>query len=189
METFLLSLILIPIAILRYFTTDHDTRADKDRKRFREGIELLAAKQYDEALNYFSLLIQKFPKSAVAYFYRGQANFCLGNYYSAVYDLSQSTMLDHTIGECYFFKGQAHYELGEYQLAFLELDKAVWHSRSLNADALRWRALSRLPLGQAEQAVQDLEKAEALGDENAAFHLKGIRAQLAHPRNVRNRGQ
>lgn len=187
METFLLSLILIPIAILRYYTTDHDTPADKDRKQFREGIELLAARQYDEALTYFSLLIQKYPKSAVAYCYRGQANFRLNNYYSAIYDLTQSTTLDNTIAECYFFKGLAYFELGEYPTAFLELDKAVWHTRSLDADALRWRALARLPLGQAEQALQDLEKAVSLGDENAAFHLKGVQAQLSSVRNVRNR--
>lgn len=185
METFLLSLILIPIAILRYYTTDHDTPADKDRKRFQEGIELLAARQYDEALTYFSLLLPKFPKSAVAHFYRGQANFKSGNYYSALYDLTQSAMLDNTIAECYYFKGLAYYELGDFQAAFLELDKAVWHSRSLDADALRWRALARLPLGQAEQALQDLEKAVSLGDENAAFHLKGVQVQLASVRNRR----
>jgi tetratricopeptide (TPR) repeat protein len=186
METFLLLLVLIPIAILRYYTTDHDTPADKDRQRFAEGIELVLNRQYEEALSYFALMLQRYPKSAVAYLYRGRINYASGNYYSALYDLTQAATLDNTLPEIYYYKGLTHYELGESNAAFLEFDKAVWHSRSQDSHALRGRALARWALGQQWQAIQDLERAVTLGDEDAAFMLKGLRPRVTAPRDRTN---
>lgn len=174
MESVLLLLLAIPYVILRYVLSDHETPADKDRRRFAEGIGLAQARQFDEALAYFTLIAQQFPKSAVVHLFKGRCNLGLGNYFSAIYDFSVSLQLDNTISEAYLLKGQAHYHTREFQQSFLELDKAVWHTRGQNADALRWRALARLTLGQTEQSRQDLEKALALGDENAAFHLSTL---------------
>jgi tetratricopeptide (TPR) repeat protein len=174
METVLAILLSIPFLVLRYYFHDHDTPADKDRRRFAEGVGLVQARQYDEALAYFLLMARQFPKSALLHQLKGRCNLGLGNFYSALYDFTVSLTLDNTLPETYLFKGQAHYQLTEHQAAFQEFDKAVWHTRSLNADALRWRALSRLHLGQTEQARQDLEKALQLGDENAAFHLNTL---------------
>ncbi|MCY7351918.1 MAG: hypothetical protein LH606_14830 [Cytophagaceae bacterium] len=174
MESVLLLLLAIPYIILRYMLSDHETAVDKDRLRFAEGISLVQARQFDEALAYFTLVAQQFSKSAIVHVYKGRCNLGLGNHFSAIYDFTVSQQLDNTIPEAYLFKGQAHYHVREFHQAFLELDKAVWHTRSQNADALRWRALSRLTLGQSEQSKQDLEKAFALGDENAAFHLNTL---------------
>lgn len=174
METVLLLLLSIPFLILRYYFQDHETAADKDQRRFSEGIGLVQARQFDEALAYFTLMAQQFPKSAIVHFYKGRCNLGLGNHYSALYDFSVSLTLDNTLADTYLGKGQAHYRLDEFQQAFIEFDKAVWHTRSANADALRWRAVARMAFNQLDQARQDLEKAAALGDENADFYLRTL---------------
>lgn len=174
METVLLLLLSIPFLILRYYFHDHETAAEKDQRRFAEGIGLVQARQFDEALAYFTLMAQQFPKSATVHLFKGRCNLGLGNYYSALYDFSVSLTLDNTLAETYLGKGQAHYHLDEFQQAFLEFDKAVWHTRSANADALRWRAVARMAFNQLDPARQDLEKAAALGDENADFYLRTL---------------
>lgn len=171
METVLLILLAIPFLVLKYLFSNHETPVEKDRRRFAEGLELVEERQFDAALAYFTLMAQQFPKSATVHHLKGRCNFGLQNYYSALYDLHVSLSLDNTNAEAYLLKGQCHFHLQEFNLAFLEFDKAVWHTRAQHPDALRWRGLARLTQGQTEQARQDFEKALALGDENAAFHL------------------
>ncbi len=172
METIALILLFIPYVVIRYFTEDHDTPADKDRKRFNEGIELVKNKQYEEAHAYFSLLVNRYPKSAIAYLYRGMANYYMGNYYSALYDFTHSASFDNTQWECFLYKGLSHLELSDSDQAFLELDKAVWHSRSENPNVLRFRGEARYRLRQMDAARRDWEQAAQLGDENAAHYLQ-----------------
>lgn len=177
METFLLLPILILYMVYKYYETDHETPAEKDRKRFKDGIDLLKAKKFDESHDYFDEAIKHYPDSALAYLYRGKSNLGLGNYYSAVYDLSTSGSLDNTNAECYYLKGMALFELEEFEPSFREFDKAVWYYRNADAEAMRWRAMARYKLGQAEQAEKDLERAVTLGDENAAGLLRKLRQQ------------
>lgn len=172
METIALILLFIPYVIIRYFTEDHDTPADKDRKRFSEGIELVQGKQYEEACAYFSLLVNRYPKSAIAFLYRGICQYYLGNYHSALYDFTQSAAFDNTQWECFLYKGLSHLELGEIHPAFLELDKAVWHSRSENPHVLRFRGEAHYRLRHFDSARIDWEAAAQLGDENAAYFLQ-----------------
>lgn len=54
MEVALLLLLFIPYLVIRYYFIDHDTPAEKDRHRFRQGIELIQDRRLDEALAYFS---------------------------------------------------------------------------------------------------------------------------------------
>ncbi|MBB5283211.1 tetratricopeptide (TPR) repeat protein [Rhabdobacter roseus] len=171
MEISLLVLLFIPYLIIKYLVTDHDTPAEKDTKRFREGIELVAQQQYEEAFRYFDEQVKKYPKSAVAYAWRGKCNLRDENYFSALYDLAQALSYDNTLAAAYLDKGQAHLALREYQDAFREFDKAVWFYRDNNADALRLRGLARLRMKQLSQSERDLRRAVELGDENARHVL------------------
>ncbi|MFT4031205.1 MAG: hypothetical protein QM669_02185 [Siphonobacter sp.] len=172
METFVLILLFIPYLIIKYFTDDHDTAADKDRKRFSEGIELVQNKQYEEAYAFFTLLVNRYPKSAIAHLYKGICNYYLSNYYSAIYDFTRSASFDNTLWEACLYKGMSHLELGEITTAFLELDKAVWHTRSENPNVLRFRGEAHFRLHHYDSARLDWEKAAQLGDENAAYLLQ-----------------
>ncbi|RIV20643.1 DUF3808 domain-containing protein [Fibrisoma montanum] len=170
MEVALLSLLFIPYLVIRYYLTDHDTPADKDLKRFQKGIKLIQSRNFVEAHRFFDEAVRQYPKSAVAYAYRGKCQLAQENYYSAIYDLTQAVSRDNTLADCYLDRGIAHYYVEQYNEAFREFDKAVWHFRDENPDAYRWRALARIQVRQLPQAESDLRRAVSLGDENS-FHL------------------
>ncbi|MFD2569313.1 tetratricopeptide repeat protein [Spirosoma soli] len=170
MEVALLSLLFVLYLTIRYYLMDHDTPADKDRKRFRKGIDLVKNRDISEAHSYFDEAVRQYPKSAIAYAYRGKCQLAQENYYSAIYDLTQAVNRDNTLAECYLDRGIAFYQIEEFQNAFREFDKAVWHFRDEKPDAYRWRALARIQVRQLPQAENDLRRAVSLGDENS-FHL------------------
>jgi tetratricopeptide (TPR) repeat protein len=172
MEVILLSLVFFIYLFVRYFMIDHDTPADKDRRRFTQGIHLVHIRRHDEALPFFDAAVKQYPKSAVAYAYRGRCHLRQENPYSALYDLTQALSLDNTLAECYLDKGIAYYQLSLFSDAFREFDKAVWYFRGQQPDALRWRALARIQLHQLLQAERDLHRAVELGDENAFYLLQ-----------------
>jgi tetratricopeptide (TPR) repeat protein len=172
MEIALLIFLLIPYMAIHYFLTDHDTPADKDRQRFQRGLTLLCDREFEAAYTYFNEAVKLYPKSAMAYAWRGKSQLALGNQYSAIYDLTQAISRDNTLAECYLDKGIAHLEVDELTEAFREFDKAVWYFRDENADVYRWRAVARIALGQASQAQGDLRRAVTLGDEKAVVMLR-----------------
>ena len=71
MEVALLCLLFGIYLTIRFFITDHDTAADKDRKRFQKGIDLYQKQTVEEAHTYFDDAVRQYPKSAIAYAYRG----------------------------------------------------------------------------------------------------------------------
>lgn len=174
MEVALLLILLAIYLIIRFLVTDQETTAEKDRKRFDKGVELLRQKSYHEAYTYFDQQIGKNPKSAVAYGYRGKASLFMENYYSALYDLTTAISFDNSETDFYIDKGKVYIALKDFSLAFKELDKAVWHSKQTNADALRLRGYARILLNQREQARRDFMLAIELGDEEAAFLLRQL---------------
>ncbi len=170
MEIALLCLFFGFYLTIRYYMVDHDTDADKDRTRFKKGIDLFNQSAITEAQTYFDSAVQQHPKSAIAYSYRGKCQLVQTNYYSAIYDLTEALNRDNTLADCYLDRGISYYRTNEFQQAFREFDKAVWHFRDEKPDAYRWRALARVELRQLPQAENDLRRAIALGDENS-FHL------------------
>lgn len=171
MEICLIILLFIPYLIIKYYLTDHDTKSEKDKVRFQDGIILINEKKTDEAFEYFDQAVKSNPKSAIAYAYRGKCNLIHENYYSALFDFSQAISFDNTIADCYLDKGKALMSLSEFKEAFLEFDKAVWFFRNENADALRLRGLARLRMQQFAQSERDFLRAMELGDEDARYIL------------------
>ncbi|QJW89713.1 DUF3808 domain-containing protein [Spirosoma taeanense] len=170
MEVALLSLLFVLYLTIRYFLVDHDTPTDKDRKRFQKGILLMKNRDITQAHRYFDDAVRQYPKSALAYAYRGKCQLAQENFYSAIYDLTQAISRDNTLAECYLDRGIAYYRIEQFTDAFREFDKAVWHFRDEQPDAYRWRALARIQVKQLPQAESDLRRAVSLGDENS-FHL------------------
>ncbi|TAE29007.1 MAG: hypothetical protein EAZ91_13370 [Cytophagales bacterium] len=167
MEVSLIGLLFAVYLAIKYFVTDHDTPADKDRIRFETGIEQLKNRDLEPAFTYFNEAVKQHPKSAIAYAYRGKCQLLQDNYYSAIYDLTQALSRDNTLGDCYLDRGIAYYKTHQFPEAFREFDKAVWHLRDEQPDAYRWRALARIQLRQIQQAENDLRRAVMLGDENS----------------------
>jgi tetratricopeptide (TPR) repeat protein len=134
--------LVIFLLVLQYYRTDHDTAADKDRKRYAEGIELFDAGNYAAAFAYFNQKIKENRKSAIAYTYRGKCHLKEENLHSALYDFTQALSFDTTLSDVHLEKGKVLYQLEEFNEAFLSFDKAVWFSRGSNTDALHWRNLA-----------------------------------------------
>ncbi len=159
---------------VKIYTTDHETRSDKDRLAMAKGIELFQNNDFDNAFHYFDNAVKNNSKSAIALGYRGLCNLEFKNYHTAVYDLTQSMKFDNTLYEFQLGRGRAHYELEEWQDALIQLDKAVWYSHRKNTDALRWRAIVLLRINKKLKAKTDLEMATKLGDEASARLLAKI---------------
>lgn len=172
MEVALLGFVFIFYLFIRYFLIDHDTPAEKDRVRFATGIQLVQQHQHDEAFRFFDEAVKQYPKSSIAFAYRGKCNLRQENIYSALFDLTYAISLDNTIPDSYLDRGIAFYQLNQFGNAFNEFDKAVWYFRGQSPDAIRWRALARMKLEQFKQAQNDLLRAIELGDENAVYLLK-----------------
>ncbi len=170
MEVALLCTMFVLYLTIRYYLIDHDTPADKDRKRFEIGIAMMQERDYLAAHTYFDDAVRQNPKSALAYAYRGKCQLAQENHHSAIFDLTQALNRDNTLAECYLDRGIAYYQLDQFTEAFREFDKAVWHFRDEKPDAYRWRALARIQVRQLPQAENDLRRAVMLGDENS-FHL------------------
>ncbi len=159
---------------VKIYTTDHETRSDKDRLAMAEGIAMFQNNDFENAFRYFDSAVKTNAKSAIALGFRGLCNLEFENYHTAVYDLTQSMKFDNTLYEFQLGRGRAHYELEEWQEALVQLDKAVWYSHRKNADALRWRATVLLKINQKSKAKTDLEMASKLGDEESARLLGKI---------------
>ena len=148
-----------------------EPRSVKDERRLQEGIGLLKRRQYHEALAYFAHVLILEPDCPIALVSRARCYFGLGELYLALADCSHAAEIDQEVPGVYLLKGQIFYQLKDYQEAFVYFDKAVWFCRD-DAAGYRWRALTYLQLENPGRAIQDFQKAVALGDEDANFYLR-----------------
>ncbi len=164
--------------LARLFLGHHKTKSMKDMEKYREGVKLIFKDQYAEAHTYFSQIIKKDPQCAIAWGFRAEANYRLGNHYQSIADCSRALAIDYQLSDCYLYKGMALYDLEEYKDALTEFDQAVWHFREKHPETFRYRGLCYYALGQHEKAKNDFLKAQKLGDEEANYYLMQVRKKL-----------
>ena len=154
------AIIVVPLIIIllvaKYHFTDHDTKSDKERKRFAEGIALFEDKNYAGAFTFFNKILAEDRKSAIAFSYRGKCQLLEENLHGAIYDFTQALSFDNTLADVHFDKGKAHYELGEFKEAFLCFDKAIWFSRGENKEAFQWRSWTEDRMEKQESNIKDI---------------------------------
>jgi tetratricopeptide (TPR) repeat protein len=138
--------------------------------RIKPGLKLLDERNFEEALLYFDFYIQKHPKHAIAYAYRGKCHLGMENYYAALSDSTKANSFERQIPEAFLDKGIAFYKLSLYQESLIELDKAVRLLKN-NATSFRWRGMAKSKLNQFDKAQSDFLKAVELGDEHAGYYL------------------
>ncbi len=171
MEVFVLFVLLLGCLFVKAAFFKPNDPTSKDAKKLKPGIELVKARQYQKAFDYFNQVLKEKPNSALAYAYRGRCNLALNDLYAAIFDCTEAVSYDHCIAEAYLVKGIALFELEMYKEAFLEFDKAVWYARK-DGETYRWRALTRVKLGLKDKAYEDFTKAIELGDEHANYYLQ-----------------
>lgn len=107
-----------------------------------ESLAQLRAHNYDDAIRYASEAIQKAPKEAAPYLYRGRAYYYragMGDAHRAIEDLSQAIKLAPDSSDAYYTRALIYRELGQTDLA----DKDDASARNL--DHLAKEVYDKLP--------------------------------------------
>ena len=175
MEVFLISIPFTIYELYWVFFCDHETKSDKDKIRFFEGITLSLSSSYLECWQYFNDKVQQFPKSAIAHFYLGKCHAFYENFPAAIESFQQSLNLDNTLRDTYFEKAKAHFAIEEFDESLFELKRATWHFHDKNTEVLLMKAKLEIRQGDFESAEKSLILAIKLGDEDANFLLQKIK--------------
>jgi len=171
MEGVLLLLIFafyMAIRLLFWLTPDE---RKKDRKRLKTEQNLVAARQYDQAVVLLSRFLSNKPKSIEALLTRAKCYYELEEPLLALADCCKATNLDNHLPQAYLIKGKAFFMMGHLEEALTEFDKAAWYDRE-SAEPITWRGLVWRRLGNHRKADADLHVASRMGDENATFYLR-----------------
>lgn len=121
----------------------------------------LNSKNYDMAIEDFTILIDKAPTSS-AYFKRAQAYIGKGDDDKAIEDFSASLKLDDKSLYAYYFRGGLYTKKGEFRKAIADFDETI----ALSSDNIYFfysRGDAYYQLGDYESAIRDWKKAIAIG--------------------------
>ena len=104
---------------------ESNSNQDKARSYFKQGLSLLGAKKYPEAIKAFSEVIKIQPNNQYGYLGRGISYFSLKQYQQAKTDLDKTIELDNSIAYAYFFRGGSNGALGNRKDAITDLETAA----------------------------------------------------------------
>ncbi len=65
------------------------------------------------SIKYFTQSLAKDPDFSLAYYYRGLANYKIGNYQLAIADFDKALISDENMIKCFVYKGFAHQQLNQ----------------------------------------------------------------------------
>lgn len=170
-------LIGIPFLIyiyLRIRLGNDITPQERDEALFKEGIDLYHNEACAPAFRYFEEKVLNYPKSAVAYFYRGKCHYYFENWEAALIDFEKTLRLDNTIPEAYWLKANCLYMLEDYAASLFELKRASRFYLDKNADVLRSIGELEFRGGDFESAEKNLKIASNLGDSQSAILLRTL---------------
>jgi tetratricopeptide (TPR) repeat protein len=134
---------------------------DELDRRFREGVALLQAKHYDQALAAFHRVLQLNPEMPEAHVNAGYALLGLGNYKAAADFFDTATTLRPNQMNAYFGLGEALQAMGDKQGA-LQAMETYLHRAAANdpfrrkAESATWELRAEL---EKERPVQPSDKA------------------------------
>jgi tetratricopeptide (TPR) repeat protein len=142
--------------------------AHSSGEHFQEGLSLLKAKRYDEAINVLSRDISE------AYNNRAHAWYLKGDYQRAVVDYTKALDITPNYADAHNNRGLALYQMGEYDRAMSDYNKAIEINPRL-AEAYYNRAASWLNKNHYDQAVADYTKAIEINPRfGEAYYNRGI---------------
>ncbi|MEW5842856.1 MAG: tetratricopeptide repeat protein [Bacteroidota bacterium] len=129
---------------------------------------------YNEAIKYYSLYIQKYPNDASAYNNRGGSKHILQNYQGAIQDFNKAIELDPNNEKAYNNRGLSKSSLEDYRGAIQDYSKAI--DLSLNyIGAYYNRGNAKADLEDYIGAIQDYSKVIEFDQNDArAFYNRGL---------------
>lgn len=144
---------------------------EKQKKIYRNGLELMRLREWEAARDYFTLRNKKRPFESLPWVMLGEICLYQGENERAVFYAQKALRLDNTITEAHLLMSKGLKAMGEYNSAFQIARKAAWFGRK-HAEANRFLGLFYLENGDVEKGIQHLETAYSLGDEDASMALK-----------------
>lgn len=151
--------------------------AQKDFEAYEEGLAKFKAKDYQSVVESFTKIIDNPQHSKKLdedlYYYRGQANYQIGEYKNALNDLDQSLTLNHyNKAVIHWYMAKSFEKLERNKEALKYYDDAVQFAASnkkVSAQILADRAQLHAREGRTQDAETDLSKAKSLDPSNTAI--------------------
>lgn len=160
----------IPINdVLRVETSSYGLdNSYKEFEYFAKGFYADEKGEYFEAREYYSIFIEKFPNSAVAYYNRGLVNGRLKEYKNEIQDYDKAIEIDSKFIAAYLNRGNAKFKINNITDAIADYNITI----ELNPNytiAYKNRGIAKANLGDYHGAISDLNTAINLNsdDENA----------------------
>jgi Tfp pilus assembly protein PilF len=135
------------------------------QEKFTEGIKLFIGKNYQEAVERFSEVIEKKPDFALAYVSRGSAYSRAGNLDNAMGDFNKALELRPDYPRAYHLRGLLYEKKGEDNKALEDFNRAI----ELNPDygaAYYSRAGLHAKMGHEEEAREDISMVTMFTEQN-----------------------
>ncbi|WP_026998947.1 tetratricopeptide repeat protein [Eisenibacter elegans] len=136
---------------------------------FQKGKLELQLGDYNQAINYFTKVIQLDAAHKDAFFERGKSWFFLKKYQQALWDFDKYTQLAPQVAEGYLYKGATYQALKNETQAIAQFDKAI----SLNPNyslAYNYRAEAYRAIGLTTLSITDYTRAIAIDSQSATLH-------------------
>ncbi len=128
---------------------------------YQRGVDLLALREYPDAITAFDQAILRDPESIKSYLGRCKANEELKNDRAILDDCYQLLQIDPQLAQAYYYQGRARFRLGYLQGA-VESYSHVIALQDTFALAYYQRGRILLELKESDRARQDLQKASQL---------------------------
>ena len=128
----------------------------------------LAIAEYDKAINL------KSEDYAEFYYDRGNANFSLERYPSAIRDYSEVLRIFPSDGNCHYRRGLAKAALNQYEAAIADYDEAI-RMFPRHTEFYRWRGFAKYELKQHEAAIADYDEAiRVYPHDRKSYYQRGL---------------
>jgi tetratricopeptide (TPR) repeat protein len=135
-------------------------------KVFDQGMELLGAERYQDAIARFTDAVAIWPRHAQAYLQRGNAHKILNQPDAALSDFEMALKVDPNLAPAYTARGIIYVGRGDLAKAVLEFDQSIRVNPTM--DGYYQRGQIHFGLGQLQQAIDDYSQAIAL-ERNAPY--------------------
>jgi hypothetical protein len=131
-----------------------------------KGDDFYAAKNYKEAINYFSQAVAMNPKNVKGFWYRADSYRALSEYDFAIKDYTSAIAIDPANSKFFKLRGDCNYNLKLFTVAEKDYSKGI-ELDPKNATLWLYRGDCYLAQKQNDKACTDYKKAQELGARNA----------------------
>lgn len=141
------------------------TLPPETQERFAEGMQAFVNKNYKEAVDKFSTVIDQVTDYPLAYVSRGSAHNRAGKLENALNDFNKAIELKPEYARAYHLRGLLHEKMEQDEKALKDIDKAVELNPEYGA-AYYSRAGLHAKMGNEDRAMEDINMVTMITEQN-----------------------